>query len=135
MVVVGAGITGLHMVHELRGTSVKACVLERNSRADGIWVTLASDRSHMHSSEATDRLLDKTAANDDHSTTREILKDAPLGVASGLGRPWFLQGQSADPRYRLQQANCGTLIRRRGLVIAINDRVGAPCASPRHRLS
>jgi 3-oxoacyl-(acyl-carrier-protein) synthase/methionine synthase II (cobalamin-independent)/acyl carrier protein len=135
VVVVGAGITGMHVARELQSAGVKVCLLERNSRVGGIWATFANDRSQVNSSEAAYRLLDKTDANKDHSTTREILTDC-LAVASGLGESLFLQAEvqgvsvdeSTELRYGTQLAGGGPLIRSRGLVLAINDRVGVPRA-------
>lgn len=177
VVIVGAGLTGLHVASEMQRAGINFCLLEKDSGIGGIWRTYANARSQVNTSEAAYRLVDKAGrTNKDHSTTREILSDA-IEVANTLGNRLFLQaqvervepvtglssnassqgnlsnsasperprigvtvGQSQQYRYRTtvnipnpgSGADCHNnnlnqiTIKSRGVIFAINDRVGVP---------
>ncbi|CAD7924737.1 unnamed protein product [Amoebophrya sp. A25] len=136
VVIVGAGITGLHVAHEMQQAGIDFCLLEKDENIAGIWKHYANERSQVNTSEAAYRLLDKVNTNKDHSTTREILTDA-VTVATGLGDRLFLKaavsfvdktGESAatgGTQYRVRLED-GSIVRSKGCIMAINDRVGKP---------
>merc|ERR1712232_192563 len=133
VVVVGAGITGLYTAKALQDAGVNVCLLEKSDAIGGIWNTYGNVTSQVNTSEAAYRLLDKPSktgrVNKDHSTSREILSDA-VTVANLLGNRLFLKAEMASAEkqgetYRVTLAD-GRKIESKGLILAINDRVGTP---------
>ncbi|CAD7955687.1 unnamed protein product [Amoebophrya sp. A120] len=135
VVVIGAGLTGLHVASEMKKKGKDFALLEKNDHIGGIWKYFANERSQVNTSEAAYRLVDKVNTNKDHSTTREILTDA-IHVATSLENRLFLKApvtyvnKNGQKIYEIQIGDVhngtGKTIRAGGVIMAINDRVGIP---------
>ncbi len=133
VVVVGGGITGLYAADRLQRRGIAFCVLEKEDRIGGIWSMYANATSRVNTSEAAYRLIgDKPRSNRDHSATREILEDL-TGLAKPLAERIFLESEvtridKQDSGYRVGVRRGGQAaeLRCKGVILAINDRIGAP---------
>jgi hypothetical protein len=133
VVIVGAGITGLYAANRLLQSGISFCILEKADRIGGIWSVYANATSRVNSSEGAYRLIEhKTRTNRDHSATREILEDL-VRLARNVPDQLFLQTEVVriaknENRYHVSYNYNGreSEIESKGVILAINDRVGAP---------
>ena len=133
VVVVGAGVTGLYTAGRLSKSNISFLVVDQSDIIGGIWSNYANATSQVNTSEGGYRLIEKEfRSNLDHSPTREILEDiAHLG--RGVSENIHLKSrvdriEKADDAYRLTISNDTgqTTVNSKGVVLAINDRVGEP---------
>jgi cation diffusion facilitator CzcD-associated flavoprotein CzcO len=133
VVVVGAGVTGLYAASRLSKSDISVLVVDQSDVIGGIWSNYANATSQVNTSEGGYRLIEKEfRSNLDHSPTREILEDiAHLG--RGVSENIYLKSrvdriEKADDAYRLTISNDNgqTYVNSKGVVLAINDRVGEP---------
>ena len=133
VVVVGAGVTGLYAATQLLKNNISFLVVDQSDIIGGIWSKYANATSQVNTSEGGYRLIEKESrSNLDHSPTREILEDiAHLG--RGVSDNIHLKAkvdriEKADDAYRLTISNGQgqTCVNSKGVVLAINDRVGDP---------
>jgi 5-methyltetrahydropteroyltriglutamate--homocysteine methyltransferase len=138
VIIVGAGLTGLSAARTLQKDGVNVAVFEKQSHIGGIWHTYANDTSQVNSSEASYRVSRAKGGkvNRDHSTTKQIMSDAHR-IAAELGDALFtstpvhhvekvLSGDG-DQTYVVDIGN-GVTVHAKGVLFAINDRVGVPRA-------
>lgn len=133
VVVVGAGVTGLYAANHLLKHNISFCVLEKREIIGGIWSMYANSTSQVNTSEAGYRMIEKKSrSNRDHSTTREILEDISH-LARGVSDNIYLNAkvdwiEKADGSYRVKLTydQKETFITSKGVILAINDRVGTP---------
>ena len=133
VVIVGAGITGLYAANRLSESGISYCILEKQDMVGGIWSSYANSTSQVNSSESAYRLLEKEKrSNRDHSYTREILEDIAT-LTRKVSKNLFLETdvqkiKKKGDRYQSRYERGGTtsVIESKGLILAINDRVGEP---------
>ena len=133
--IVGAGITGLYASNRLREAGLSVCILEKSDAVGGIWNCYANHTSRVNSSECAYRLLEKKArSNRDHSATWEILTDVAR-LARQVSRQLYIETEvtgteAASDRYRIRLSRGGdeAVLESKGVILAINDRVGTPRA-------
>jgi hypothetical protein len=133
VVIVGAGIIGLYAANRLMQEGLSFCVLEKADQVGGIWSSYANATSRVNSSECAYRLVEnKTRSNRDHSATREILEDI-AGLAKRVSDRLYLQTEvqrieKSAGRYhvRCHRGGITSMLDSKGVILAINDRVGAP---------
>ncbi|MCG6908030.1 MAG: FAD-dependent oxidoreductase [Desulfobacteraceae bacterium] len=131
--IVGAGITGLYAADRLRKAGLSVCILEKSDAVGGIWTRYANHTSRVNSSECAYRLLEKkTRSNRDHSATWEILTDVAR-LARQVLRELYTETEvtgieAAGDRYRIRLSRGGdeAVLESKGVILAINDRVGTP---------
>ena len=131
--IVGAGITGLYAANRLKEAGIGFCVVEKSNRVGGIWSVYANRTSRVNSSECAYRLLEKkTRSNRDHSDTWEILEDI-FQLAQRVSSDLFLETEveaieAVGNGYRilLNRGGQRLTVESQGVILAINDRVGAP---------
>ena len=133
VVVVGAGVVGLYAAHQLAKNNISYCVVDERDICGGIWSRYANAASQVNTSEGAYRLVEKEfRSNRDHSTTREILEDIAR-LAAGISENLYLKTgvagiEKTAEAYRLQLSNGHAPIHidSKGVILAINDRVGEP---------
>jgi hypothetical protein len=133
--IVGAGVTGLFAARQLQQHNISCCVVDQRDRIGGIWSQYANTTSQVNSSEGAYRLIERAQrTNRDHSMTREILEDIAQ-LADGVRDRLFLGSQVArivksEGRYIAELTRGGQRRRilSKGVILAINDRVGEPRA-------
>ena len=131
--IIGGGILGLYAAHRLKQGGLSFCVAEKADKVGGIWSSYANATSRVNSSECAYRLFDsKPRSNRDHSSTREILEDI-AGLAAEVSDRIFLRTavekiEKEDAHYLVRYRRNGLpgTLRSKGVILAINDRVGAP---------
>jgi cation diffusion facilitator CzcD-associated flavoprotein CzcO len=131
--VVGAGVTGLYAAKRLREAGISASILEKRDKIGGIWSLYANRTSQVNSSECAYRLFErKNRSNRDHSSTREILEDIAQ-LAGHVSEDLFLETEvknieKTEDGYRLRLQGRGgeSILESKGVILAINDRVGEP---------
>lgn len=131
--IIGAGITGLYAANRLLEAGISFCILEKSGAVGGIWTQYANRTSRVNSSECAYRLLEKkTRSNRDHSGTWEILEDVAQ-LAQNVSRRLFLETEVAGieatgNRYQIQlkRGDNAVALECKGVILAINDRVGTP---------
>lgn len=131
--VIGGGITGIYAANRLREAGLSFCLLEQRDRVGGIWSQFANRASQVNTSECAYRLVEKTArANRDHSFAREILEDIVRLAAQVTDRLYLhtrvekIARQADGYRIALTRGGEPQVVASRGVILAINDRVGAP---------
>lgn len=131
--IVGAGITGLYAANRLMEAGISFCIFEKRDMVGGIWSKYANRSSRVNSSECAYRLFEKnTRSNRDHSDTREILEDIAQLSKAVSGRLFneteVEKIESEGDRYqvRLNRGGRAFTLESRGVILAINDRVGTP---------
>ena len=133
VMIVGAGVTGLYAANYLKEHNLSFCIVDKRDVIGGIWSLYANVTSQVNTSEGAYRLVEnKKRTNRDHSATREILEDLV-----------HLAGKTADRLYlnapvnRIEKTDRGyqtTImhdqqtysVRSKGVILAVNDRVGTP---------
>jgi len=146
VVVVGSGVLGMIQAQRLREAGHSVAVLEQRALVGGIWSMYANSTSQVNSSEGGYCLKEflpndsprKHAHNRDHSTAAEVLADlAELGkslsdvtwtqvkVVSVLGAngDYHVVASHESPHHASSQT---AVVHAKGIVLAINDRVGMP---------
>ncbi|MFZ2042051.1 MAG: FAD/NAD(P)-binding protein, partial [Desulfobacterales bacterium] len=131
--IIGAGITGLYAANRLLEAGISFCILEKSGAVGGIWSQYANRTSRVNSSECAYRLLEKkTRSNRDHSGTWEILEDVAQ-LAQNVSRRLFIETEVAGieatgNRYQIQlkRGDNAVALECKGVILAINDRVGTP---------
>jgi len=133
VIIVGAGITGLYAANRLSESGISYSVLEKQDMVGGIWSRYANSSSQVNSSEGAYRLFEKQKrSNRDHSYTREILEDISV-LTRKVSDHLFLETEVKEiekkgDRYQVRYERGGTLsvVESKGIILAINDRVGTP---------
>lgn len=131
--IVGGGITGLYVAGRLKDAGISAVVLEKRDMFGGIWSSYANFTSQVNSSECAYRLFEKPVrSNRDHTGTLEILEDI-AGVVEKRSDRLFPETEvtaieKAEDHYRIRFSRRGeaSVLRSRGVILAVNDRVGTP---------
>jgi hypothetical protein len=131
--IVGAGITGLYAANRLMQAGISFCILEKSGAVGGIWSRYANRTSRVNSSECAYRLLEQnTRSNRDHSGTWEILEDV-VRLAQQVSRQLYIEAEVKDIeadgdryRIRLNRGANAISLESKGVILAINDRVGTP---------
>eukprot|EP00613_Pedinella_sp_CCMP2098_P074214 CAMPEP_0171913182 /NCGR_PEP_ID=MMETSP0993-20121228/11575_1 /TAXON_ID=483369 /ORGANISM="non described non described, Strain CCMP2098" /LENGTH=2101 /DNA_ID=CAMNT_0012547131 /DNA_START=37 /DNA_END=6342 /DNA_ORIENTATION=+ len=146
VVVVGAGLLGLMAAKRLKDAGHEVAVLEQRAVVGGIWSMYANATSQVNSSEGgycmKEFLPDQFEGkhdNRDHSTSAEILTDLSALAASlqecvytGVTVSRVLGAAGAYTLVATTAASPSPLvIPCRGVVMAINDRVGTARPLPR----
>ncbi len=133
VIIVGAGITGLYAANRLKESGISCSILDQREKVGGIWSRYANTTSRVNSSEGSYRLLENSCrANRDHSATREILED--IAQLSGpLADRIFLKTEVQNVAKTADGYQVGILrngetstLTSKGVILAINDRVGPP---------
>ena len=133
VLIVGAGITGLYAAHRLKEKDLSFCVMDKSDIAGGIWSNYANMTSQVNTSEAAYRLVEhQNRINRDHSSTYEILEDI-TSLAHESKQRIYLQ-TVVENIERKGDAYISTVVREgkfeiitsKGVIAAINDRVGSP---------
>jgi len=137
VVIVGAGMLGLLAAVRLTRRGFKVNVLEKRNIVGGIWSMYANSHSQVNSSEGGYSLKDvlgEDGANRDHSTAREMItdigklaKEVDSSIFCGVRVHRVLKQSDGGYMVVTETENSGTRITKaRGVVLAINDRVGMP---------
>lgn len=133
VLIVGAGITGLYAAQQIKEKKLSFCIVDKREMIGGIWSQYANSTSQVNSSEGAYRLVERPLrSNRDHSMTREILEDM-VQLAYDVRQDLFLNMQvdhieKTDGGYATT-ITCHqhqTKISSKGIILAINDRVGQP---------
>ena len=146
VVVVGAGLLGLLAAKRLLDEGFDVAILEQRALVGGIWSMYANSTSQVNSSEGGYCLkeflpdeFDGRHDNRDHSTAAEILTDLEV-LAKSLEHSIYtgitvakVLGSAGDYMVVAQHVDekVPAVIQARGVVMAINDRVGLPRPLPR----
>ena len=133
VVIVGAGVTGLYAANRLQENLISSCVVDKRDKIGGIWSLYANSTSQVNTSEGAYRIINgKIRTNRDHSTTREILEDI-ADLSNNISDNLFLNTEvdridKIDKFYHTQisRDNEKYLVKSKGVILAINDRVGTP---------
>jgi hypothetical protein len=133
VIIVGAGVTGLYAANKLLENKISFCVVDKRNISGGIWSLYANSTSQVNTSEGAYRIIDKKArSNRDHSTTREILEDI-AHLSRKISDNLFLNTEvdRINKNDNLYQINITRnqekhMIKSKGVILAINDRVGTP---------
>ena len=133
VLVVGAGVTGLYAANKIKKSNISYCIVDKRDKVGGIWSLYANKTSQVNTSEGAYRLIEKGyRSNRDHSTTREILEDIAQ-LSEGIAENLFLDTQvesinKVDNLYhiKVRRHQKNHHIKCKGVILAINDRVGIP---------
>lgn len=133
VLIVGGGITGLYAANRLAEQQISFCVIEKREIAGGIWSQYANITSRVNTSEGAYRVLEKkTRNNRDHSSTAEILEDLHQ-LATNISASLFtgveaekIRKEGSEYQTRVTRNGEGSTIISKGLILAVNDRVGSP---------
>ena len=133
VIVVGAGVTGLYAANRLRENGASFCVVDKRDITGGIWSLYANSTSQVNTSEGAYRIIDKkNRSNRDHSTTREILEDISH-LSRSIADNLYLNSEvdridKIDNFYQISitRNQEKQLVKSKGIILAINDRVGTP---------
>jgi cation diffusion facilitator CzcD-associated flavoprotein CzcO len=133
VLVVGAGITGLYAAAQAKARGLSVCVVEKDATVGGIWTQYANATSQVNTSEPAYRLFaPPVRAHRDHSRTAEVLEDMCV-LADGLGAELFtgtrVERIGKDGEFyaaAVVRDGVAGRISSRGVILAVNDRVGPP---------
>ena len=133
VVIVGAGVTGIYAANKLLENKISFCVVDKRDIIGGIWSAYANSTSQVNTSEGAYRIIEKKMrTNRDHSTTREILEDISQ-LSRNISDHLFLKTEVdwIDRLGNSYQINMTRnqkkhTIQSKGVILAINDRVGTP---------
>ena len=133
VVIVGAGVTGLYAANKLKEKGISVCIVDKEDKLGGIWTLYANDTSQVNTSEGAYRLFDKKCrSNSDHSSTREMLEDI-VELADNVSDSIYLNTTVDSIRkdggiYRtsLKSDRQLFILESKGIILAINDRIGEP---------
>ncbi len=133
VVIIGGGITGLYAANRLAEQKISFCVIEQQEIVGGIWSHYANTTSQVNTSEGAYRAVERARRNNrDHSSTAEILEDLHL-LAESISESIFtgvraVKIEKGTQGYLTEVTRNDTTstIRSKGLILAVNDRVGAP---------
>lgn len=133
VVIVGAGVTGLYAGNKLLTSGFSVCIVEKEDMIGGIWSLYANDTSQVNTSEGAYRLIEKKSrSNRDHSTTREILEDV-VELSKNVSDILYLNTNANAIKktgnlYRtiLKRNQETHILESKGVILAINDRIGRP---------
>jgi hypothetical protein len=131
--IVGAGLVGLYAANKLKEQGLSVCVIEKRDKIGGIWSMYANATSQVNTSEGAYRIIEnKIRPNRDHSTTREILEDISQ-IANQVSHDLIMNTRvdqiakhGSFYRVRMTTANQEQTLESKGIILAINDRVGEP---------
>lgn len=131
--IVGAGITGMYAANRLKKTPFSFCVVDKRDKIGGIWSRYANFSSRVNTSEGGYRLVEKSMrANRDHSAAQEILADlATLGKEASDHIYLNTEVEKIEKipggyQIRVNRGGQVQKVESRGIILAINDRVGEP---------
>lgn len=133
VMIVGAGITGLLAADKFLDNNLTCCVAEKSEAIGGIWSQYANTVSQVNTSECAYRLIEpKIRTNRDHSMTREILSDM-VCLARKMSDRLYLNTEviriaKVGDGYRTELLKDGQKynVESKGIILAVNDRVGSP---------
>jgi thioredoxin reductase len=135
VLIVGGGITAMFAAEKLRDRGLSFCIAEKKEIIGGIWSNYANITSQVNTSEGAYRLFDhETRTNRDHSFTAEILKDIYELASRAKDRIYTKTTvekiAKRDSGYMSILSRNGEQVQitSRGVILAINDRVGTPRA-------
>ncbi|MDA8140131.1 MAG: FAD-dependent oxidoreductase [Desulfobacteraceae bacterium] len=131
--IVGAGVTGLYAAQQIKSKGLSFCVVDKRAVVGGIWSLYANTTSQVNSSEGAYRLIEQSyRTNRDHSMTREILED--IAALANESRDQLFLNTTVE-KISKNDAGYEVVLRReghthhlsaKGVILAINDRVGDP---------
>jgi Pyridine nucleotide-disulphide oxidoreductase len=133
VVIIGAGVTGIFAANKLMERNISVCVVDKRDMVGGIWSRYANGTSQVNTSEGAYRIINPDVrSNRDHSTTREILEDI-IQLSDTVSDRLYLNtevkwfGRSHNLYKILVERNGeASTIESKGIILAINDRVGTP---------
>ena len=131
--IVGAGVTGLYAANRLMERGTSFCIFDKSDKVGGIWSMYANATSRVNTSEGAYRLIENmTRSNRDHSATREILEDVTQ-LSANVSDHLFLETEvlgieKTEKGYQIRYNRKGvpSVLESKGVILAINDRVGTP---------
>ncbi|MEE4113104.1 MAG: FAD-dependent oxidoreductase [Desulfobacteraceae bacterium] len=131
--IVGAGVTGLYAANRLMERGISFCIFDKRDKVGGIWSMFANATSRVNTSEGAYRLIEKASrSNRDHSATREILEDVAK-LSATVSDYLFLETEvlgieKTETGYQIRYNGKGAsaVLESKGVILAINDRVGTP---------
>ena len=153
VIVIGAGLCGLIAAQAARSRGLSVAVLERRPIVGGVWTSFANSTSQVNSSEGgyntrgvVSGVYEATGgakgANRDHSPTYEVVSDIEalvknigeenvfrsVDVVKVVGKTVFarLVDLSSTMMGETKYLDAATVVARKGVVVAVNDRVGIP---------
>ncbi len=133
VLIIGAGITGLYAANRLAERRISFCVVEERDIVGGIWSKYANTTSQVNTSEGAYRLIEKeTRCNSDHSSTSELLEDLcqlSLNISDTLftgTRAERIERKNSQYKTKVSRNGDSSTITSKGVILAINDRVGSP---------
>ena len=133
VLIVGAGITGMYAAKRLKEKGLSFFIAEKDEIVGGIWSKYANITSQVNTSEAAYRLFDhETRTNRDHSYTAQMLED--LHQLSIELQEAVFTGTAVERVTRKNDSYRSSLVRdgvmaeitSKGVILAVNDRVGEP---------
>jgi hypothetical protein len=133
VLIVGAGVTGLYAANKFREKSLSYAVVEKRDDVGGIWSQYANTTSQVNTSEGAYRICEPSVrANRDHSPTAEILQDIESS-ATRVTEQLFtgatvekIERQEGGYLTKVNRNGSVQMVESTGVILAINDRVGAP---------
>lgn len=134
VLIVGGGITGLYAANRLAEQKISFCVIEQQEIVGGIWSHYANTTSQVNTSEGAYRVVERARRNNrDHSSTAEILEDLHLlaetiseSIFTGVRAEKIEKGIQGGYLTKATRNEIASTIKSKGLILAVNDRVGAP---------
>jgi len=133
VLIVGAGVTGLYAADRFLDKNISFCLVDKRDIVGGIWSNYANTTSQVNTSESAYRLIEKNArTNSDHSSTREILEDI-AHMSQRVSDKLFLNAtvdwiEKKNGFYQSKITRFGeqTRVTSKGVILAVNDRIGEP---------
>ncbi|MBT3275815.1 MAG: FAD-dependent oxidoreductase, partial [Spirochaetales bacterium] len=133
VVIVGGGITALYAAHRMSDRRISFCIAEKDEIVGGIWAKYANATSQVNTSEGAYRLFDHDLrANKDHSSTAEMLGDIKRlteEARDGIFTSTKVERIEKNDNGYVTTVSRGSetsKISSKGVLLAVNDRVGAP---------